>query len=663
MPEYWIIPINSAAVGNPPALVANDQIASQQSFFETVFPLHDVNWVRKPWTEIGALPIGNQEAKNWLPDVNDALNDYYDDLMITHSEKLEETGVEPFNLPDQIYGFTARGGGLSDPAKYNGERRVSSGLFGTSGPLTMAHEINHNLDSVSPRTWGKHTTDADDDTDNNNWGCGAEGGNTDWPRMNDEIGEIGFDTRLPWQESGTVQLTVIPNNWPDLMSYCRSAPESNALPNQEPFKWTSEYRWEKHYLKFRPPSPFELGVVIPPELVYYVSGTLTAVDAGSLDPVRTLPGIPSTNITPGDWSLEVQNVGGSVLWATTFDVSFISEEGDELTEVRFRYRVPTQETAAKIVLKHLGSTIDTLEASANAPVINITTPSGGETWGDSANVVWTASDADDDDLSFTLFYSPDDGERWFPVARNLLGTEHEFATTGLPGGTQGKLRLVATDGFHTVIAVSMGYFTVSDAEPSVVIESPLAGKIYRPREWITMRGSASLPGNDGGGLSFAWFLDDELLDVGDQFSAQFDEGDYALMLVAWDEDGNFGTADISLLVFEDDPPNEPILPLPHDGTSGTVIDPTLSWLGGDPDGNAVTYDVLLDAGNPNPTTLVCDDALVSECLPAFPLVPETMYYWKVVARDDTGLETHGQIWSFTTGQYNSLEVIFGDGFE
>ncbi|MDX2427872.1 MAG: hypothetical protein QNK22_04205 [Xanthomonadales bacterium] len=103
--------------------------------------------------------------------------------------------------------------------------------------------------------------------------------------------------------------------------------------------------------------------------------------------------------------------------------------------------------------------------------------------------------------------------------------------------------------------------------------------------------------------------------------------------------------------------------LPVDGASNTLLDSKLSWLGDDTDGDLVTYGVYLESGNTDPAILVCDDAAFSECTPASNLAALSNYYWKVVARDEQGLESTSQVWSFTTGMYDSTESIFLNGFE
>ncbi|MBN1550898.1 hypothetical protein JW979_05500, partial [bacterium] len=96
-----------------------------------------------------------------------------------------------------------------------------------------------------------------------------------------------------------------------------------------------------------------------------------------------------------------------------------------------------------------------------------------------------------------------------------------------------------------------------------------------------------------------------------------------------------------------DPPYEPGSPNPADGATGVSVSlSSVSWTGGDPNGDDVTYDVYFDT-NPSPSTLICDDTSATSCdLPS--LNPNTQYYWQVIATDEHQASTEGPVWDFTT---------------
>jgi hypothetical protein len=110
------------------------------------------------------------------------------------------------------------------------------------------------------------------------------------------------------------------------------------------------------------------------------------------------------------------------------------------------------------------------------------------------------------------------------------------------------------------------------------------------------------------------------------------------------------------------PPHEPADPWPADGALDRLPPVTLAWTGGDPDGDAVTYDVYLNAGEAPPQTRVCDDAASPACDPGT-LLSDTVYSWQVVARDQHGAITSGPVWSFHTAAAGCVDLVANGGFE
>ena len=94
---------------------------------------------------------------------------------------------------------------------------------------------------------------------------------------------------------------------------------------------------------------------------------------------------------------------------------------------------------------------------------------------------------------------------------------------------------------------------------------------------------------------------------------------------------------------------EPIeLIAPADGATDFARNGTLAWqAASDPDGDAVTYDVLLDTTPAPSTPLVTGQTATTFELDGS-LERGTLYYWRVVARDAGDATTEGPVWTFTS---------------
>jgi VCBS repeat-containing protein len=123
-----------------------------------------------------------------------------------------------------------------------------------------------------------------------------------------------------------------------------------------------------------------------------------------------------------------------------------------------------------------------------------------------------------------------------------------------------------------------------------------------------------------------------------------------------DNNGETDTAVVNITVTpQNDPPYTPSNPSPSDGQLDVDINANISWIGGDVDGDPVTYDVYFGLINP-------PQKIISNQTDTY-YIPGTMnftkdYYWKIVAWDNQGSSTTGPIWNFTTeGEYDWEAIL------
>lgn len=108
------------------------------------------------------------------------------------------------------------------------------------------------------------------------------------------------------------------------------------------------------------------------------------------------------------------------------------------------------------------------------------------------------------------------------------------------------------------------------------------------------------------------------------------------------------------------PPDKPSNPSPEDGATDVNIEPVLSWDPcNDPDPeDVVTYDVYFDTNSP-PEIEIHNQSTTT--FSPGELEHEIVYYWKIVAKDNHGQSTAGDIWSFTTKADSSNGGNGGNG--
>lgn len=539
IPTIWVIPLNTGTAASP-VLPSNAAIAAQESFLSTTYPVRGVNFVQKSWTVIGPVTVAEP---------NSVLSTYWTSVqnawvigLIISCFLPPFICAPPFTLPDEIFGFTTAGGGNSDPTwcpQVGGTGRVARGGGSVD---TMAHETNHNADKASgpdctSGTWGRHVSGP-------TFGCGAAGPDPNWPTPpnNDNIREVGFDTRQPFN--------LLPANFPDIMSYCTSG--------QATTKWISGYRWQNLFNHFQTvASSGDPALAIAPSLVgsmYYVSGTVNSDGTGSLDPVFVQPGIPSPNQPSSSFAVQVLASNGTVLSTTSFTVGFTNLDGGTRTTVPFNLQIPVQPGAGSIRLVNIPTStaapivLAQRIIDASPPTVSVTYPTGGAIVSDNQPVTWTASDPDNDPLTFKVFYSSNNGTSWMPLASGVKGSSLPVDWSTVAGGSQGKVRVVATDGVNTAQADSNGTFTVARKAPSVTINT-LSNTIVHQGQSVTLTGDATdLQDGSLANDHIAWAFDGTLFATGRSVQVTLPPGRHNLTLEAVNSVGNLTTSTVVITV-------------------------------------------------------------------------------------------------------------------
>jgi hypothetical protein len=223
------------------------------------------------------------------------------------------------------------------------------------------------------------------------------------------------------------------------------------------------------------------------------------------------------------------------------------------------------------------------------PVVQITSPAGGEAFSefDDVTVAWTATDEDGDPLTFDVEYSADNGTTWEPVALFITTTQVSVPHDNLPAGDSALFRVTASDGLHAGQGTSNAVFAVLNHLPAGEIIAPLSDITVALSQTVALEARAY--DNDLGSLDdeLEWVSDqDGSLGTGAAFStAELSEGLHEINLIAHDGAGDYTLDQVIVSVVAT--PND--LPPPLDAL---LAGPDLVFLGS---GNGqVTATLYLD---------------------------------------------------------------------
>ena len=517
-PIYWVVPLNTGSESEP-ILPFDAQISTAEDYLETIYPVVAVQWVRKPWKDIGTTTID---------DTMDDLRDYYWANFWTWLELLL-LGSPPFEFPEQIVGFFY-GDEETDSLADNIYGKVAR--VNARGDSSMAHEINHNLGAGA--NWGSHVYDD----------CGTAGAgkfDLDWPYTDEGIQEVGFDTRVPWDENELTQ-TALASDVPDLMSYCHA--------DAHPTKWISPYRWEALFDRIPNASP--CAVVKPlssnPTMahldsvrqVMYLSGELNQDGTGLLRPAFVQPGILNEKISEADYSLVMLNIQGQILNKTPFSVSFLDMKGRPQNRTHFYLQLPVIQTkaVAQIQLRRGAAVLDRIMVSEHPPSVDVEEVYSNHPLSGKQTVRWTAHDTDNDHLEFFVFYSADDGRVWRPIASRVRTRSLTLNFDQVPGGHQARIRVMASDGYHTSQDESEVAFPVARKRPEAMIKGPRDKVRFKSAQLIQLAGrgfdleDGSLPQD-----RLVWTLNDRPIGIGRRLRMRLPDGSHTVSLNVVDEDG------------------------------------------------------------------------------------------------------------------------------
>lgn len=201
------------------------------------------------------------------------------------------------------------------------------------------------------------------------------------------------------------------------------------------------------------------------------------------------------DVVAGDYTIQALDATGTALAYQGFTPRFVSLSNppENLEAAPFsRVMVPFPDGTVKFrIVDQTGGVRGEVPVTAHAPIIAVTAPSAGQEIAGLYTIAWTASDPDGGQIFYRVQYSPD-GLRWIDLPPSVTVTSFAADFSLLPGGSQARIRVTASDGINSKTAVS-GVFRVALKGMEVSIDSPANETVQQSAGGILFQGSAYDP--------------------------------------------------------------------------------------------------------------------------------------------------------------------------
>jgi len=310
---------------------------------------------------------------------------------------------------------------------------------------------------------------------------------------------------------------------------------------------------------------------------------------------------------------------------------------------------------------------DSEGASKTGPIWNFTTlnhapntpafpnpANGADGQAQNLTLSWLGGDPDGDVVTYDIYLEAGDTTPDILVSENQSGTS--FVTEQLTGNATYYWKIIATDSGNAAATGPVWSFTTLNHIPSMPSSPNPANTAIDQVLNPTLTWTGGDPDGDVVTYDIYFEAGDTTPDFlvsenqsGTSFVTEQLTGNttYYWKIIATDSGNAAATGPVWSFTTLNHVPNTPSSPSPAIGAIEQVLNQTLAWTGGDPDGDMITYDVYLEAGDTTPDILVSNDQSNTFYYRSG-LTVNTTYYWQIIATDSAGLSTPGPVWYFTT---------------
>lgn len=204
-----------------------------------------------------------------------------------------------------------------------------------------------------------------------------------------------------------------------------------------------------------------------------------------IEPWETFNDSSDFQDSEGTYTLLAVDTDDNILSSKKLDISFYilntpPQPIEKIDWAPFKGAMPFPSNTARFYVLKNGEVMGTIPVSANTPLVANVTPTSTSSISGEYTVKWSASDADNDQMSFKVEYNPDTtnpNSPWMVLTADAGTTSWNENFAELPGGNHAKIRITATDWVLSSMSES-AEFSVPFKAPEIYIEDPEWGDSY-----------------------------------------------------------------------------------------------------------------------------------------------------------------------------------------
>ena len=219
--------------------------------------------------------------------------------------------------------------------------------------------------------------------------------------------------------------------------------------------------------------------------------------------------------TSGDYVLELRDSSGMSVRQVAFSPSAgipvpPSESSDAASAVGgaalFTVAVANPPAYSSYAIKQGSTELVVKQRSANAPSVSVVGVTAGQAFSqaDTIELMLTGTDADNDALSYRVYYSTDGGGTYLPVILETTDAAISLEASKLDGSDTARLGVSVSDGTRSVF-VETPVFKMAGHAPGVEIKIPVTGTAFAFGQGLVLK-AAGYDKEDGllGDRAFSW---------------------------------------------------------------------------------------------------------------------------------------------------------------